>query len=171
MEDKFFETLLLDGIIMYNVYSNKTLVISYGDISYNINFEQAMNLFPNRRKYTLQTIGIYLFACFTLNLNTTLDRETIISNYSVFKGKNLERKTDLLSLLLVSIPSFVTPLLSGGGGIPVSMSSTSLPSTKLNPIPQTASPNQSSGLGMGIYILLTILIILVAASMIMNQRK
>lgn len=169
MEDKFFETLLLDGIIMYNVYSNKTLVISYGDISYNINFEQAMNLFPNRRKYTLQTIGIYLFACFTLNLNTTLDRETIISNYSVFKGKNLERKSDLLSLLLVSIPSFVTPLLSGGGGIPVSMSS--LPSTKSNPIPQTASPNQSSGLGMGIYILLTILIILVTASMIMNQRK
>lgn len=169
MEDKFFETLLLDGIIMYNVYSNKTLVISYGDVSYNINFEQAMNLFPNRRKYTLQTIGIYLFTCFTLNLNTTLDRETIISNYSVFKVKNLERKTDILSLLLVSIPSFVTPLLSGGGGIPISMSST--PSPKSIPASQPLAQTQSSGLGVGIYILLTILIILVAVSMIMNQRK
>lgn len=170
MEDKFFETLLLDGIIMYNVYNNKSLNISYGDTSYHINFEQAMNLFPNRRKYTLQTIGIYLFACFTLNLNTTLDKETIISNYSVFKSKNIDRKSDLLSLLLVSIPSFVTPLLSGGGGIPISLSNVST-SPKSIPSSQNLNTNQNSGIGIGIYILLTILIILVAVSIIMNQKK
>lgn len=111
--DKFFEVLLVDEAIMYNVYnpSTKTLVITYKDTTFTCDLSSLSDGFPERRKYTLQVAGLYLYACNRLEFDETLDRDTILSNYMKFKLMEKD-KSNLISLLLVSVPSFLLPIFS-----------------------------------------------------------
>ena len=112
--DKFFEVLLVDGAVMYNVYTPSTgiLVITYKDTSYTSDLSEFITNFPSRKKYTLQTYGLYLFACHILNLDKRLAYETIVSNYMHLKGLNGTENSNLISLLLISVPSFLLPAFS-----------------------------------------------------------
>lgn len=112
--DKFFEVLLVDGAIMYNVYNNTTgiLDITYKDTTYICDLSSISVSFPDRRRYTLQTFGLYLFACQILQLNGEITYDVVAGNYLTIKQINTSQKTDLTSLLLISIPSFLLPVIS-----------------------------------------------------------
>lgn len=168
--DKFFEVLLVDGAIMYNVYNPVTgiLDITYKDVSYLCDLSEFSSSFPERRRYTLQTCGLYLFACQSLQLDGELSYDTVAGNYLILKQRNTSQKSDLTSLLLISVPSFLLPILSHA----------TTPSTKLTGAatgwnhPQEVSPkNGSSDSSYSIILAILAIIIIIMLMVVIYQKK
>jgi len=160
--DKFFEVLLVDGAIMYNVFDTSTSIldITYRDVSYTCDLSEFSSSFPDRRRYTLQTCGLYLFACQKLALDLNLSYDVVAGNYLIFKQKNMMEKSDLLSLLLISVPSFLLPVLSQSASPSIKMTGTATGWNYKNEGSANISPT-SSGETSTVTILLVVLVILV----------
>lgn len=161
-DDKFFEVLLVDGAIMYNVFNRATgvLDITYKDTSYICDLSSFSSSFPDRRKYTLQTCGLYLFACQILQLDGELVYDVVSGNYLILKQMNTSQKTDLTSLLLISIPSFLLPVIShssGASGKIYGMASGQNSPPRLPP--QSDSNRASSPVTIILFIIILILLI------------
>lgn len=120
--DRFFEVLLVDDAIMYNVYnpSSKTLVITYNDATFTYDLSSFAESYSNRKKYTLQSAGLYLYACDLFEFNNTLTQDAILANYIKFKQMDKD-KSNLVSLILVTISSFLLPVYSHHVNIGVKM--------------------------------------------------
>lgn len=164
--DKFFEVLLVDGAIMYNVYNPSTgiLDITYRETSYLCDLSGLTASFPERRRYTLQTAGLYLFACQMHDLDTNLTYDTVTGNYLLIKQKNSSSKSDLLALILISVPSFLLPVISN----------TQPTSIKINGsfnYPQNVTPSSTSDSdGRITSILLTFLVFVIIVLLIFLTR-
>lgn len=160
--DKFFEVLLVDGAIMYNVFNPATgiLDISYREVSYTCDLSEFSSSFPERRRYTLQTCGLYLFACQKLNLELDLSYETVSGNYLFIKQKNTAEKSDLLSLLLISVPSFLLPILSQSATPSIKMSGSASGWNQPGP-GEKLSPKTTEGDSSYINIMLVVLAIII----------
>jgi hypothetical protein len=72
-----------------------------------------VNIYPNRKKYTLQTAGLYYLACVLGDLPASFLREDIVNNYKKFKARNEVSKTDFVSLVLICVPSFLLTVIRG----------------------------------------------------------
>lgn len=159
--DKFFEVLLVDGAIMYNVYNPTTgiLDITYKDVSYTCDLSEFSASFPDRRRYTLQTCGLYLFACQKLTLELDLSYDTVAGNYLFIKQKNTAEKSDLLSLLLISVPSFLLPILSQSASPSIKMTGSA--SGWNQPKPSGVKPSSVDGEVSYVSIMIVVMAILI----------
>lgn len=75
-----------------------------------------MHLYPQRKKYTLQTAGLYYLACILGDLTPSFLREDLLNNYGEFRVRNEVSKTDFISLILICIPSFLLTVIKGDTG-------------------------------------------------------
>lgn len=116
--DRFFDTLLLDGRILYSAFNGDTKILdlTYGDTLYELSLEGFIDLYPQRRKYTLQTAGLYYLACTLGRLTPSFLREDVLNNYGEFKIRNGVSKTDFVSLVLICIPAFLLTVIKGDSG-------------------------------------------------------
>lgn len=114
MDDKFFESLLLDKKILTNLYDKSTnvLTISYDDDTFELSLHGFISIYLLRREYTLQTAGLYYVACTRNGIFPSFIRDDVISNYNVFKVLNQQSQTEFISLLLISIPAYLLPVVS-----------------------------------------------------------
>lgn len=113
--DHFFRSLLLDQRILFSVYEEDTRILhlTYGDVTYDLSLNGFVNIYPNRKKYTLQTAGLYYLACVFGDLPASFLREDIVDNYKKFKARNEVSKTDFVSLVLICVPSFLLTVIRG----------------------------------------------------------
>jgi len=111
--DQFFKSLLLDQRILYSSYVPETrlLELTYDDTLYELSLAGFVNLYPNRKKYTLQTAGLYYLACILRDFTPSFLREDIVTNYERFRQINRESRTDFVSLVLICIPSFLLTVI------------------------------------------------------------
>lgn len=116
--DQFFDTLLLDGRILYSKFHEDTQVLDliYGETLYELSLRGFIDLYPQRKKYTLQTAGLYYLACVLGQLTPSFLREDILNNYGEFKLRNGISKTDFVSLILICVPSFLLTVIKGDTG-------------------------------------------------------
>jgi hypothetical protein len=70
-----------------------------------------VHIFPERKKYTLQSAGLYYLACTLGDLTPSFLRADILENYEEFKRRNSESKTDMLSLILICVPAFLLTVI------------------------------------------------------------
>lgn len=116
--DQFFDTLLLDGRILYSTFHEDTQVLEliYGDVLYELSLRGFVDLYPHRKKYTLQTAGLYYLACALGQLTPSFLREDVLNNYGEFRTRNGISKTDFVSLTLICVPSFLLTVIKGDTG-------------------------------------------------------
>jgi hypothetical protein len=116
--DQFFDTLLLDGRILYSKFNGDTRILdlTYGDTLYELSLEGFIDLYPQRKKYTLQAAGLYYLACTLGQLTPSFLREDILNNYGEFKIRNGVSKTDFISLILICVPAFLLTVIKGDTG-------------------------------------------------------
>jgi hypothetical protein len=116
--DQFFDTLLLDGRILYSKFNGDTRILdlTYGDTLYELSLEGFIDLYPQRKKYTLQAAGLYYLACTLGQLTPSFLREDILNNYREFKSRNDISKTDFISLILICVPAFLLTVIKGDTG-------------------------------------------------------
>lgn len=114
MDDKFFDTLLLDKKILKNLYDRTTNVLSitYENETFDLSLQGFLSIYPQRKEYTLQTAGLYYIACSRNGIYPSFIRDDVLSNYNVFKVINQQSQTEFLSLLLISIPAYLIPVVT-----------------------------------------------------------
>jgi hypothetical protein len=114
MDDKFFDTLLLDKKILKNLYDRTTNVLSitYENETFDLSLQGFLSIYPQRKEYTLQTAGLYYIACSRNGIYPSFIRDDVLSNYNVFKVINQQSQTEFISLLLISIPAYLIPVVT-----------------------------------------------------------
>jgi hypothetical protein len=114
LEDKIFDTLLLDKKILYNQYNpqTKSLSIKYDVDSYELSLQGFIAIYPTRKEYTLQTAGLYYVACLRYGLYPSFIRDDVVSNVHVFQALNRQTHSDFLSMVIVSIPVYLLSVIS-----------------------------------------------------------
>lgn len=115
VQDKFFGSLLLDQRILYLDYNVEThhLTLSYDGVRYELSFQRFVDEYPLRKPFTLQSAAIYYLACVIWEQPPSFLRDDILANYRFFRERNLETRTDLLSMVLICVPSFILPVIPG----------------------------------------------------------
>jgi len=171
LEDKLFDTLLLDKKILYNQYNTNTkvLTIKYDNDNYELSLQGFLAIYPTRKEYTLQTAGLYYISCLRYGLYPSFIRDDVINNLHVFQALNKQTHSDFLSLVIVSLPIYLISVISDVPSTPaqeVMKSTQSLPKS----VDRKSEGYSSSDniiyvvlVGMGIFMifLLTLIIVVV----------
>lgn len=114
VEDKLFDSLLLDKKILYNKYDqqSKVLSIQYDNDRYELSLQGFLAIYPTRKEYTLQTAGLYYLACLRYGLYPSFIRDEVVSNHHVFQALNRQTQSDFLSLVIISLPVYLISVIS-----------------------------------------------------------